>query len=327
MMTFDAVSQFTIDSTGAFLEGELERLDQTLHEPLVAVTWGRDIDLREDVTLADADSSFTLSSYAAPGGISPTSKRWISTRANAISGIQLDIGKVVNPLLPWGVELEYSVFELASAAKLGRPVDQQKYAGMKLAWQMDVDSMVYTGDTVYNKTGLFNSTLVTPSNVALGGAGVTTWINASGQLTKTPDEMLQDVNSQLEATWASAAFAVIPTELRLPPVHFNVLVSNKVSSAGNVSILEFLKMNSLTMAQYGRPLNIQPVKWLTGLGVGSTNRMVAYTKDRERVRFPLVPLQRTPLQYRSIFQVASYYGKLGCVEVVYPETISYRDGI
>jgi hypothetical protein len=41
--------RMTIDSTGAFLVGELERLDQKLHEPLVAVTWGRDIDLREDV--------------------------------------------------------------------------------------------------------------------------------------------------------------------------------------------------------------------------------------------------------------------------------------
>ena len=41
----------TVDSTGAFLVGELERLDLALHEPLAAVSWGRDIDLREDVTL------------------------------------------------------------------------------------------------------------------------------------------------------------------------------------------------------------------------------------------------------------------------------------
>ena len=31
----------TVDSTGAFLVGELERLDQTLHMPLAAVTWAR----------------------------------------------------------------------------------------------------------------------------------------------------------------------------------------------------------------------------------------------------------------------------------------------
>ena len=37
MITYD---RMTIDSTGAFLIGELERLDQTLNDPLVYITWG-----------------------------------------------------------------------------------------------------------------------------------------------------------------------------------------------------------------------------------------------------------------------------------------------
>jgi hypothetical protein len=52
MRTYD---QNTIDSAGAFLVGELERLDQELHMPLVSVTWNRDIDLREDVTIGDEE--------------------------------------------------------------------------------------------------------------------------------------------------------------------------------------------------------------------------------------------------------------------------------
>jgi hypothetical protein len=77
----------------------------------------------------------------------------------------------------------------------------------------------------------------------------------------------------------------------------------------------------------GRPLNIQPLKWLVGRGVGGTDRMLAYTNDRSRVRFPLVPLQRTPLEYRSIFQLTTYFGRLGVVEFPYPETLAYADGI
>ncbi|STH74201.1 bacteriophage protein [Escherichia coli] len=42
MITFD---QATVDSSGAFLIGELERLDQTLNLPLVGYTWSRDIQL------------------------------------------------------------------------------------------------------------------------------------------------------------------------------------------------------------------------------------------------------------------------------------------
>jgi hypothetical protein len=327
MMTYDTASQFTIDATGAFLIGELERLDMTLHEPLVAVTWGRDIDLREDVTAADEVSSYTLSAFAAPGGINPAGKNWISKDANAITGIALDIGKITNPLILWGTELKYSLPELQSAEKIGRPVDQQKYAGMKMKWQMDIDQMVYVGDTDFSKTGMFNSPLVTPYNVPNGASGVSTWVSATGVMTKTPDEILADVNFLLNSAWASSGYAIVPTELRLPPLQFSTLASQKVSNAGNVSIIEYLRNNSLTNATYGRPLNIQSVKWLPGAGVGGLNRMVAYTKDKDRIRYPLVPLQRTPLEYRSLYQITTYWGRLGCVELVYPETVSYGDGI
>uniref|UniRef100_A0A3B0M2P1 Uncharacterized protein n=1 Tax=Arsenophonus endosymbiont of Trialeurodes vaporariorum TaxID=235567 RepID=A0A3B0M2P1_9GAMM len=40
MLTYD---QRTIDSTGAFLIGELERLDQTINLPLVQYIYSRDI--------------------------------------------------------------------------------------------------------------------------------------------------------------------------------------------------------------------------------------------------------------------------------------------
>ena len=58
MITFD---QATVDSSGAFLIGELERLDQTLNLPLVGYTWTRDIQLREDV----------LSQMTFPAGLTP----------------------------------------------------------------------------------------------------------------------------------------------------------------------------------------------------------------------------------------------------------------
>ena len=318
MKTFD---RYTIDSTGAFFLGELERLDMTLHEPLVDVTWTRDIDLREDVSIADETSSFTNSSFAAVGGISPTGKSWIGKTTNAIAGIALDIGKTTSPLFLWGLEISYTIPELLSAQQAGRPVDAQKYAGMQLKHNMDVDEMVYIGDDTLGKYGLLNSTSVTSASVANGGLGTATWA------TKTPDEILTDVNTLLTASWAASGYAIVPQKLLLPPVQYAYIVSQKVSLAGNVSIIEFLKINSLTNARNGRPLDIQPVKWLTGRGTASADRMCCYTQDKTRVRFPLVPLQRTPLEYRSIFHLTTYFGRLGCVEFVYPETVRYADGI
>lgn len=314
LMTFDAA---TIDSTGVFLIGELERLDQTLHGPLASVTWSRDILLREDVSIADELSSFTNSTFAAVGGTSPNGKAWIGKDSSAIASLALDIGKTAQPLPLWGMELSWTLPELASAQQLGRPVDSQKYEGMQLKYNMDIDEQVYIGDSELGYTGLVNGAPVTNvSNAVTGNWG-----------TATPDQILADVNELLNSVWAASGFAVCPRELRIDPLNYGRLVSRIVSSAGNISILEYLRINSLSNAVNGQPLNIQPLKWLTGRGTSSTNRMVAYTNEKDRIRFPLVPLQRTPLEYRGIRQITTYYGRLGVVEFVYPETIGYRDGV
>lgn len=313
LMTFD---QATIDSAGVFLVGELERLDQTLHTPLASVTWGRDIDLREDVSIADEVSSFTNSSFASAGGASPNGKSWVGKDANAIQGIALDIGKTPNPLTLWAMQLGWTLPELESAQRLGRPVDQQKFSGMQLKYQMDVDEQVYIGDTGLNVTGLVNNASVSVNNAVTGN-----WASA------TPAQILADIQTGEETAWSNAAFAVCPSKLLLPPTSFSLLNSTIVSTAGNISVLEYVKNNSLCNSINGRPLDIQPCKWLTGRGASGKNRMVFYTQEKNRVRFPLVPLQRTPLEYRDLRQLTTYFGRLGVVEWVYPETGNYVDGI
>lgn len=319
MVTFDRA---TIDSAGSFLIGELERLDPTINEPLVAVTWQRDIDLREDISIGDEVASFTNSSFATPGGITPTGKNWISKDANAIGSAQLDIGKTAQPLNLWGMELSWTIPELESAQRLGRPIDAQKYDAMVLKHQMDVDEQVYIGDSVLPSCyGLLNLPSVTPTNVPNGVGGSPLWIN------KTPAEILKDVNTLLNNVWAASGWAQVPLNLRLPPVQFGYLASQTVSSAGNVSILEFLSKNSLCMSVAGKPLDIQPLKWLTGRGTAGADRMMAYTKDKKYVQFPMIPLQRTPLEYRSLYQITTYFGRMGQVEGRYAETVGYSDAI
>ena len=65
----------TISATGAFLVGELERLDSRIYEPIADFTYGRDIDLRNDVTIADEVSSFIQSEYMGGFGGTGTGKK------------------------------------------------------------------------------------------------------------------------------------------------------------------------------------------------------------------------------------------------------------
>jgi len=312
MLTFD---QATVDGTGAFLVGELERLDQELNMPLVGYTWSRDIQLREDVSIADDISSFTNSTFAAAGTPNPNGKNWIGKDSTAIAGPNVDIAKTGFPLTLWGMELGWTVVELASAAKVGRPIDTQKYDAMQLKWNMDTDEQVYRGDTQLGVRGLTNYLGAALTNAAKAWA------------VSTPDEIRASINKVLSDAWAATGYTLVPRDLLLPPEQFALLSSIIVSSAGNQSLLSYLRENTIAYHQNGVPLNIRAVKWLKGAGVGGTDRMVAYTNDKKYVRFPMVPLLSVPIQYRGIYQLTTYYGKLGAVESPYPETMAYVDGI
>lgn len=332
MMTFDAQ---TIDSTGSFLVGELERLDQVLHEPLYSVKWHRDMPLRGDVAIGDEVSSFTRSTFAAVGGISPTGIGWIGKDTSQVANISVDIGKVNHPLRLVGYEIGYTIPELNSAIRLGRPVDAQKHTGMRIKHEMDADQVVYIGDPETNPftgdnpsaqgfTGLVNDAGVDTDYVA-AQSGNLDWAN------KDADHILADVNDMLSTSWANSGYKLIPNWLLLPPANLALINSKKVSDAGNVSILKFLLDNNLCKTEMGMELNIHASKWLVGMGAPvettATNRMVAYTRDEFYVRWPMVPLQSTPLEYSGIRMMTTYFGLFGEVELVYPETVIYRDGI
>jgi hypothetical protein len=328
MLTFDRA---TIDSAGAFLVGELERLDQRLNMPLAAFTWSRDLPLRTDVSMGDETASFTNSSFASAPTAAGSNKSWISKDATSITGISLDIGKTAQALPLLGYQLGWTLPELASAARAGRPVDAQKYEGMLLKYQMDVDEQAYVGDNTFGVKGLLNHASVT--NIA-NVAGVTWPALIVANAVTAPDLILADINELLTSVYQASAFAFPPSKLLLPPLKYTLLASTKVSSAGNESILEYVKRNNASAA-LGVPLDIRPVKWCIGvtngnaLGPGTSNkdRMCAYTPQEQYVRLPLVPMARTPLEYRGIHQLTTYYGRLGQVETPYAETIGYRDGL
>lgn len=318
----------TRDSALSYYVNQLDNLDKRLYEPLVSVSWGRDIKLRSGITMANESTSFIRSAFAGAGSLgNPATANlggnmpWISAETTAIPGVSVNGERVVLPLRLLAREISYTSPELERSNLLGQPIDAQKIDALNILYQMNTDQMVYIGSSEVGATGLCNSSLVTAGNVSAGIGGGTTWA------TKTPVEILADINTGLKDTWTSSALAVCPDKLLLPPTQFSYLASTLISSAGNMSILEFVKKNSIALTVNGRELDIQPVKWLTGRGDSSSDRMVFYTNDESRVRFPMVPIRRETPYYQGIRFTAPYLWAFGEVEFVYPETVRYADGI
>ncbi|MBC8950245.1 DUF2184 domain-containing protein [Xenorhabdus sp. TS4] len=307
--------QRTVDTTGTFLIGELERLDQTINLPLVQYTYSRDIQFREDVTIADEMATWTNTQFAAAGSINPNGKNWVSGNSTALAGVNVNIERDGHPLTLWGMELGWTIIELNAAQQVGRPIDSQKHDGMLLKWNMDTDEQVYVGDASLGLQGLLNQKRANLSNARKP------WAQSS------PDEIRESINQLLSDAWAHSAYTMVPTDLLIPPEQYALLSSIIVSTAGNQSLLTYLQTNTIAYHQNGTPLNIRAVKWAKNSGVAGKDRAIAYTNDKKFIRFPMVPLQSIPIQYRGLYQMVTYYGKLGAVELVYRETLNYMDGI
>ena len=311
--TYDAQ---TIDSIGNFFVGELERLDPTLHEPLAAVTWGRDIDVREDVGPGDDLSSFTRSSFGSVGGTTPSGINWIGDETTSIPRATVDIDKVAQPLREVGYNLSYTLRELEKSMRLGRPVDQQKLAAIQLKYQMDIDQMVYVGD----------SNTFTGAQGLVNGAGITV-DNVSSKWNPTSAAQMQaDILDGQTKAWQASGYTYCPSRILLPPAQYAMLNQTN-STAGTQSVMTFIKQNNPFTQSTGQELEILPVKWLDDAGTGGKSRAVFYTKDVNLVRYPLVPLQRSQITPQDLWLRTTYWSLLGQVEFVYPETVHYKDGI
>lgn len=319
-MTIDAA---TADAAGAFLMSALEAYDPQLYTPLYEYTYTRDIDLRLDVSLGQEVSSFGRVTYGGnPGTSSGSRKSFIGGKTDALPGVSSDVAKQYQPLTPWGITCQWSVFELASSALIpGASIDTQQLDAMNMKWNQDNDEMVYRGDAAIGYTGLVNNPAVAVTNAPNGAGGSPLWS------LKTPAEILADINALISRVWLATGYAITPNRIGLPPAAWSYLVNNLVSTAGSRSILNYLRENNLATANSNVPIEIVPMKYLADAGVGGVGRMIAYTKRRDVVRYPQVPIQRTPLQIKGIFQSVDYYAKLGTVEFVRPEAIAYVDGI
>jgi len=325
------------DTSGGFLVGELERLDQTMHEPLSSISWDRDLPLRDDVTLGDEVTSFTQSTFGTPSGAGTGSaigqkRSFIGKKSTEVPEMEVDIAKVTLPLIPWGEGVAFSLAELASAAQLGRPIDQQKISALNREHQLQTDAQAYLGWNSNNTAGLINSPLITPTNFPATGTG-----NSSNWSTKTPGQILTDLASLVYTPWAASGFAVKPNRVGLDPNNYNYIRITPATSAGSKSILQYF-LESYNSDNKDEPIRVVPIKWLTGAGAGGTlltpgtvNRALAYHRfegdwQNAPVRFPMTMLQRTPVQYDGLWHKLYYWGRMGAVEFVYPETVAYMDG-
>lgn len=305
----------------AFLIGELEKRDPKLREPLTSITWARDIVAKTGGGWVESTSAYNVS-YATTGG---GTNGIINGQTNDIPIMQADIGKDVYKVFSWGHILKVPFVDQQKLQGIGRQLDDILDKGIRLNHDKTVDMNVYTGFPDFGTYGLVNNPQVTAVSAVESADSETKWSK------KTPDEILMDINKVMTDTWAASGYDLtgMANHILIPPEHYAYLVSQKISEAGNISILQFLLENNIGKNQ-GIELFIAPSRWCIGAGTAGTDRMVAYANDEDRVQFDItVPLSRVMTQpsVNDLAYLTAYAGQFGEVKFLYLSPAMYVDGI
>lgn len=305
----------------AYLVGELEKTDPKIREPLTSTTWQRDIVAKTGGGWVEYTSSLDMD-YGTTGA---NGNSIVGSGTTAIPVMQVNTSKNLYKVFTWMHAMQVPFVDQAKLKQIGRSLEDLLDKGIRLNYNKTLDENVYMGFPALGTTGLLNDKNVAVSAVEQGKAGTTEWKG------KTADEILQDINQALVDAWTAAEYDLsgMPNHVLIPPAQYAYLVKQKVSEAGNISVLEYLLENNIAKNQ-GRDMEIQPSRWCIGAGSGKKDRMIVYVNDEDKVNFDItVPITRAMTQpsVEHAAYLTLYAAQIGQVKFMYYQPVKYCDGI
>lgn len=307
---------------GAMLASELEKRDTLVREPLTSVTYARDIPIKTGGGWVEFISALNID-FGVTGGSGDGTVN--APGANGVPVIQANLDKDTFKSHVFSTVMRIMFIDMQRQNITGRSLDRMLTDGIRLAYDKHMDENTYIGMTKYGTTGLLNNPNVVSAAVATGASGKTAWNS------KTPDEILVDVNNAILAGWAAAEYdlSAIPNHIVLPYEQYNYIATKKVSDIAEKTILTFLLENNVA-TKNGSELVIGATAYCKGAGAGGTDRMAAYVhNDRFVAMEELVPLSRTMTQPNidALAYDSVYMANVSEVEIFYHQPIRYYDGI
>ena len=317
--TMDAAG---IASGGAFLVSELEKRDPMIRKPLTSVTYPRDIVVQTGGGWVDYVSAMSVA-YGITGGSGASPVQ--AGGSNGLPIVQASVDKGIYKAHTFAVALRVMFQDMQRSNFIGRSIDQLLQDGVRMTFDKHQDQNVYVGLTEYDTTGLVNDPNATETTVATGAGSSTNWTS------KTPAEILADVNTALTTTWEQAGYDLdaIPNHILLPYEEYTYILNTPVSDLATKSIYDYIMENNITNKN-GGDLFIGATRWCKGAGTSDTDRMVVYVNHERFVKMDeLVPLSRimSAPNVANVCYDTAYMANLSQVELFYPQTITYWDGI
>lgn len=231
------------------------------------------------------------------------------------------------PVVGWAIGATWTLQELQSfvvAQRNGRgrysPEQIRQQAAIRGVEEALNDQALF-GTPETNIYGALNHPLVPNGPVATGASGSTTWT------TKTPDEILADINGLADTIWNYSKMRERPNKLLVSPKAWSILKNRRLATAGYtaMSILTYVIQNS----QYFKSEeDIVPINELAGAGFDGTDKMVAYAKNPDKVCVEIPQeAESLPVQQSLFSYIMLWYAYSAGTVLRFPRSMGYAEGL
>lgn len=216
-----------------------------------------------------------------------------------------------------GISYAYTINEVRHAMFARFPLQTRKAMAARDLMARKLDDILFQGETTTGAKGLINQSgteSYTPTSDGAGGSKL--WS------TKSPDKVLNDLNSPFSTVIVNSKDIHHPNTLVLPLSRYQYLAGTRVGDGTSESILSYwLRTNPYGISSVENTVKLETA------GAGSTARGIAYEKSPQ-VLEAIVPVefeQFAPETFNTEVSTICHM-RTGGVAVYYPKAVCYFDG-
>lgn len=221
-----------------------------------------------------------------------------------------------SPVRGIGDSYGYSIQEIRAAQYANVDLSSKKQAAARRAHDELINRLAWFGDTLSGLPGFL-------SNVNMPGYVIPATGTGSSKLwsTKTPDQIITDMNGIVNAVTISSKGIHKANELWLPLAQYTYIGSVPRSGTSDTTIFEFFKMNN-------PGVEVKPVLELAGALAGPLDTMIALENsiDNYQLNIAMMFMQHAP-QLRNLEFVVPCESRFAGVTIEYPLAFAKADSI
>lgn len=299
-------------------------MQSTLIEPTVYQIRYQDIQYQNLIPV-DTSAPAWIQSVTYFSGDAVGAAQWFHGKAQDVPHVDVTREKFETTVSMAAIGYRYDLEELGKAQLLAMNLNADKASAARRIAEEFIDRVAIAGDSVKGLAGLVNNASVTATTAPADGTG-----SATTFASKTPDQVLRDINTILTGVFTGTLGGEMADTLILPYSVLLDLSTRRIDTVNQTTILEWIERNNIYTRQTGQALTIRGVfGYLDTAGASSTKRLIAYRRSPEVLKLHMpMPFQFLPAWQVGpiLFEVPGIF-RLGGVDIRRPASVRYLDGI